>query len=186
MRRTAKVRANGWIADFRPSIDRKGNRVWIEDLTGTEYCPDELEFLPVVIGEMQPINSNQPFNPESIDVLPPMEMSYDPQNMTAIFTQDMHIRITKEVVENALKIATDRQLRAELKRRTDERKALKGQELRCRNCKHCIEGYTSKRSLDYGYKTSVCDRKLKFQCGGYALHYATRHTQKACDMFELK
>lgn len=159
---------------------------WLEDATNTEYYPDELVFLPAVIGKMQPINSKEPFEPESINAFPPMEVSYDPQSMTARFVQDMHIRMTKEVVEAALTIATDKQLRAELKRRADERKALRSEELRCRNCKHCIEGYTSKRSLDYGCKTSVCGKKLKFQCEAYALYYATRHTQKACDMFELK
>lgn len=140
----------------------------------------ELDFSPI---KPDVIN---PFPPmEILDESPPMEVSYNPQNMTATFFQDMYIRITGEVVENALKIATDKQLRAELKRRADIRKVYKNKELRCRNCKHCIEGYTSKRSLDYGCKTAVCDKKIKFQCGGYVLHYATRHTQKACDMFEL-
>lgn len=123
---------------------------------------------------------------EMCDKFPSMGMHYDPQTMTARVIQNMCFRINKEVVDNALKIATDKQLRDELKRRADERKALKSEELRCRNCKHCIEGYTSKRSLDYGCKTSVCGKKLKFQCEAYALYYVTRHTQKACDMFELK
>lgn len=186
MRRRAKLKSTGEIIEVRAFMDHDGNTTWLEDATDTEYYSDELAFLPAVIGKMQPINSNAPFEPESIVAFPPMEMSYDPRSMTARFVQDMHIRMTKEVVEAALTIATDKQLREELKRRADVRKALRGEELRCRNCKHCIEGYTSKRSLDYGYKTSVCAKKLKFQCAAYALCYATRHTQKACDMFELK
>lgn len=182
----ARVKSTGEIIEVRAFMDYDGNTTWLEDATNTEYYPDELVFLPAVIGKMQPINSNEPFEPESINAFPPMEVSYDPQSMTARFVQDMHIRMTKEVVEAALTIATDKQLRAELKRRADERKALRSEELQCRNCKHCIEGYTSKRSLDYGCKTSVCGKKLKFQCEAYALYYATRHTQKACDMFELK
>lgn len=182
----ARVKSTGEIIEVRAFMDHDGNTTWLEDATNTEYYPDELVFLPAVIGKMQPINSNEPFEPESINAFPPMEVSYDPQSMTARFVQDMHIRMTKEVVEAALTIATDKQLRAELKRRADERKALRSEELRCRNCKHCIEGYTSKRSLYYGYKTFVCGKKLKFQCEAYALYYATRHTQKACDMFELK
>lgn len=182
----ARVKSTGEIIEVRAFMDHDGNTTWLEDATNTEYYLDELVFLPAVIGKMQPINSNEPFEPESINAFPPMEVSYDPQSMTARFVQDMHIRMTKEVVEAALTIATDKQLRAELKRRADERKALRSEELRCRNCKHCIEGYTSKRSLDYGCKTSVCGKKLKFQCEAYALYYATRHTQKACDMFELK
>lgn len=182
----ARVKSTGEIIEVRAFMDHDGNTTWLEDATNTEYYLDELVFLPAVIGKMQPINSNEPFEPESINAFPPMEVSYDPQSMTARFVQDMHIRMTKEVVEAALTIATDKQLRAELKRRADERKALRSEELRYRNCKHCIEGYTSKRSLDYGCKTSVCGKKLKFQCEAYALYYATRHTQKACDMFELK
>lgn len=182
----ARVKSTGEIIEVRAFMDHDGNTTWLEDATNTEYYPDELAFLPAVIGKMQPINSNEPFEPESIVALPPMEVSYDPRSMTARFVQDMHIRMTKEVVEAALTIATDKQLRDELKRRADARKAIKGEELRCRNCKHCIEGYTSKRSLDYGCKTSVCAKKLKFQCEAYALYYATRHTQKACDMFELR
>lgn len=181
MRRRAKVKANGWIIEVRPSMDYEGNTVWVEDLTETEYYPDELDFYP-----MKPDSIN-PFPPmEMFDKLPPTEVLYDPQTMTARSVQDMHIRITKDVVETALKLATDKQLRTELKCRADARKALRSEELRCRNCKHCIEGYTSKRSLDYDCKTSVCSKKLKFQCEAYALYYAIRHTQKACDMFELK
>ena len=181
MRRPAKVKANGWMIEVRPIVDYEGKTVWVEDLTETEYYPDELEFYPI-----KPDSIN-PFPPmEMFDKLPPMEVSYDPQSMTASFVQDMHIRITEDVVKNALRIATDKQLRTELKRRADARKALRSEELRCRNCKHCVEGYTSKRSLDYDCKTSVCDKKVKFQCEAYALYYATCHTQKACNMFELK
>lgn len=182
----ARVKSTGEIIEVRSFMDHDGNATWLEDATNTEYYPDELAFFPTVIGKMQPINSNEPFEPESINAFPPMEVSYDPQSMTARFVQDMHIRITKEVIEAALTIATDKQLRTELKRRADARKALRSEELRCRNCKHCIEGYTSKRSLDYDCKTSVCAKKPKFQCEAYALYYATRHTQKACDMFELR
>lgn len=173
----AKVKATGEIVDvcFSPTncVEAGGKRWW-KTL--------ELEFPPP-----ESPDSINPLPPtEMFDKSPPMEVIYDPQTMTARFIQNMHIRITKEVVENALKIATDKQLRDELKLRADVRKALKKEELRCRNCKHCIEGYTSMRSLNYGCKTSVCGKKLKFQCEAYALYYATRHTQKACDMFELR
>lgn len=181
MRRRAKVKANGWIIEVRPSMDCEGKTVWVEDLTETEYYPDELEFFLIKPDSINPFPPTEMFDKSS-----PMEVIYDPQTMTARFIQDMHIRITKEVVASALKIATDKQLRDELKLRADVRKALKKEELRCRNCKHCIEGYTSKRNLDYNCKTSVCAKKPKFQCEAYALYYATRHTQKACDMFELK
>lgn len=171
MRRRAKVKANGWIIEVRSSMDYEGKTVWIEDLTETEYYPDELEF--------------DPMKPDSIKPFPPMEVSYDPQSMTARFVQDMRIRITKEVVEAALTIATDKQLRTELKRRADERKALKSEELRCRNCKHCIQGYTTRRAASRGDKTSVCELKPKDR-EWRGCFYATLHSRKACDMFELK
>lgn len=173
----ARVKATGEIVDvcFSPTncMEAGGKRWW--KTLELEFSPPES---PETINPLPPT--------EMFDKFPPMEMYYDPQTMTARFIQNMYFRITQEVVENALKIATDKQLRTELKRRADERKALKGEELRCRNCKHCIDGYTSKKSLDYGYKTSVCDKKVKFQCGAYALHYATIHSKKACEMFELK
>lgn len=173
----AKVKATGEIVDvcFSPTnCMEAGGKRWWKTL--------ELEF--------PPLESSETINPlpptEMLDKLPLMEVRYNPQTMTARFVQDMHIRITKEVIDNALKLATDKQLRTEFKRRADARKALKSEELRCRNCKHCIEGYTSKRSMDCDCKTSICVKKLKFQCEAYALYYVTRHTQKACDMFERK
>lgn len=172
----AKVKATGEIVEicFSPTncMEAGGKRLW------KTY---ELEFSPIKPDTIDPFPPTEIF-----DTLPPLEVSYDPQSMSARFVQDMHIRMTKEVVEAALTIATDKQLRTELKRRANARKALKGEELRCRNCQHCIQGYTSKRSIDYDYRTSVCAKKLKFQCEAYALYYATRHTQKACDMFELR
>lgn len=173
----ARVKATGEIVDvcFSPTncMEVGGKRWW---------KTSELDFSPMKPPEtIAPLPSIGMF-----DKIHPMEVSFDPQSMSARFVQDTHIRITKEVVKAALNIATDKQLRDELKRRTDKRKALKSIELRCRNCKHCIEGYTSKRSLDYDCKTSVCAKKVKFQCEAYALYYATRFTQKACDMFELK
>lgn len=173
----ARVKDTGEIVEvcFSPTnCMEAGGKRWWKTL--------ELEFSP-----LESPDTINPFPPtEMFDKLPLTEVSYDPQTMTARFVQDMHIRITKEVVEAALTIATDKQLRTELKRRADERKVLKGKELRCRNCKYCIEGYTSKRSLDYDCRTSVCAKQVKFQCEAYALYYANRHTQKACDMFELK
>lgn len=172
----ARVKATGEIVEvcFSPTncMEAGGKRWW---------KTSELEFSPIKPDTINPFPPTEIFDP-----LLPMEVSYDPQSMTANFIQDMQIRMTKEMVEAALTIASDKQLRAELKRRTDARKMLKCEELRCRNCKHCVQGYTSKRGMDYGYKTTVCEKKLKFECEAYALYYAARHTQKACDMFELK
>lgn len=172
----ARVKATGEIVDvcFSPTnCMEAGRKRWWKTL--------ELEFFP-----LESPDTINPFPPtEMFDKLPPMEVLYDPQTMTARFIQDMHIRITEEVVENALRIATDKQLRTELKRRTDERKALKGEELRCRNCKHCIQGYTTRRAASRGDKTSVCELKPKDR-EWRGCFYATLHSRKACEMFELK
>lgn len=181
----ARVKATGELVDVRTSMDYDGNTTWVEDTTNTEYYPDELKFLPAIIGKMQPINSNEPFEPESIVALHPLEVSYDPQSMTARFVQDMHIRITKEVVEASLAIATDKQLRDELQRRAEARKALKDEVMRCRNCKHCIQGYTTRRAASRGYKTSVCEMRPKDK-EWRGCFYSTLHSRKACDMFEKK
>lgn len=106
----AKVKATGEIVEvcFSPTncIEAGGKRWW---------KTSELDFSPI---KPDAIN---PFPPmEMFDISTPMEMSYDPQSMTARFVQDMNIRVTKEVVEKALKIATNKQLRDELKRRADE------------------------------------------------------------------
>lgn len=163
----AKVKATGEIVEicFSPTncMEAGGKRWW---------KTSELDFSSI---DEDTINSDSS-----------TEVFYDPQSMSARFFQDAYICITKEVVKTALTVAADKQLRDELKRRSDARKALKSQELRCRNCKYCIEGYTSRRSAYYGYKASVCSKKPKFQCEAYAIHYATSHSRKACDMFELK
>ena len=183
MYRKAKLKSTGEIIDVRTSMDHDGNTTWLESATDTEYYPSELEFIPVVIGRMQPTNSNAPFIPEDIVALDPLEMTYDAQNMTARFVQNMHIRITQEVVSAALRVATDKQLQDELKHRANLRKAMRGKILRCRDCKHCGEGLCYKgRSR---YKTTVCFKQPKPQAGK-DLYYATLLSRKACDMFELK
>lgn len=172
----ARVKATGEIVDvcFSPTNCMKvGGKRWWKTL--------ELEFtlldLPDTINPLPPT--------EMFDKLPPMEMVYDPQTMTARLIQDMHIRITKEVVGNALKIATDKQLKDELKLRAGVRKALKKEELRCRNCKHCIQGYTTRRAASRGYKTSVCELQPKDK-EWRGCFYSTLHSRKACDKFENK
>lgn len=56
----ARVKSTGEIIEARAFMDHDGNTTWLEDATNTEYYPDELVFLPAVIGKMQPINSNEP------------------------------------------------------------------------------------------------------------------------------
>lgn len=85
-----------------------------------------------------------PYKPEEIIVFDAPQMECDPQAMTARFFQNYNIKITQEVIQFALLRASDKQLQEELKRRADERRFLKGQILRCRDCKHCIQGYTSR------------------------------------------
>lgn len=81
-----------------------------------------------------------------------------------------------------LKTFTDQQLQEELQRRAQLRKASEPKVFRCRDCKHCAEG-CCKRSQRY--KTSVCLKKPKPQVGEDR-YYATLHSAKACEMFELK
>lgn len=93
--------------------------------------------------------------------------------------------MTKDVVNAALAVATDAQLKDELKRRADARKAQKEEIMRCRDCKHCIQGYTTRRAASRGYKTSVCELRPKDK-EWRGCFYSTLHSRKACEMFEVK
>lgn len=48
----ARVKSTGEIIEVRVFMDHDGNATWLEDATNTEYYPDELAFLPTVIGKM--------------------------------------------------------------------------------------------------------------------------------------
>lgn len=115
----------------------------------------------------------------------PMQVEYDERQPMVHITQDVHIKITAQIIAAALARATDQQLRQELQRRVDARKALRDEELRCRNCVHCVQGYTNASSLRRGYATSVCNIKPKPQAGENC-YYATLQSRKACDQFLLK
>ena len=185
MRRRVKVKSNGWITDVRRNIDCEGKTIWIEDLTGTEYRSPELEFIPLTIDRVQAINSDEPFRIEEIVTFDPMEMHYNPQTMTAQFFQNYNIRMTEEVIQSSLKLASDKQLQDELKRRADVRRALKGQILRCRDCIHCIQGYTSRFAFHRSDQTSVCKMRPKGN-SEWDCFYSTTQSHKACEKFEPK
>ena len=122
---------------------------------------------------------------DDIMTFDPVQMEYNPQTMTAKFIQNCNIRLTKEIIQGALRFATDKQLQDELKRRADERRALKGQILRCRDCKHCIQGYTSRFAFHRGYQTSVCKLKPKGKAE-WDCFYSTLQSRKASENFEPK
>lgn len=115
----------------------------------------------------------------------PMQVEYDETTPMVHIMQDVHIKITAQIIAAALARATDQQLRQELQRRANARKALKYQELRCRNCIYCIQGYANTASKRRGYETSVCKLKPKPQAGE-GCYYATLQSRKACDQFLLK
>ena len=81
-----------------------------------------------------------------------------------------------------LKDYTEEQLKAELKRRVELRKAQKAEEMktanRCRNCKHCQEFGQSWYNY-YQCMVRTYGKKRVF-------HYSVRLSQKACDKFEWK
>lgn len=84
-------------------------------------------------------------------------------------------------VPDSLEQFSDQELRDELKRRTEARKVANFV-FRCRDCKHCGEGCCNRSGR---YKTSVCFLKPKPQVGPDR-YYATLHSRKACEQFELK
>lgn len=76
-----------------------------------------------------------------------------------------------------LKDFTDEELRAELKRRSDEKKAENAKALRCRNCVHIFQPceYSSYKCKARGYMLR-----------GYAQNYVVSPSRKACEHFKLK
>lgn len=133
---------------------------------------------PDLAAFMQPVNIADLISCEP----PRIEQTKD---MYCRLVQQWNIRLTKEVIHNALLLATDEQLRDELRRRADERKASKEQVKRCRDCKHCIQGYTSKSAASRGYKTSVCEMRPKDK-EWRGCFYSTLLSRRACEQFDPK
>lgn len=65
-----------------------------------------------------------------------------------------------------------------------ERKSTPSTVYRCRDCKHCIQGYATRSAAARGCKTSVCEMKPK-EREWRGCFFATNQSRKACDMFEL-
>ena len=93
------------------------------------------------------------------------------------------LQFSPETVRHVLDSLSDQELREELKRRANLRKRDKDSVLRCRHCKHCIQGFTDKSKAWRGYETTVCALKPKLE-GHY--YYSTLSSRKACENIELK
>ena len=87
-----------------------------------------------------------------------------------------------EYVSSLLFVLSDQQLKDELKRREKERRSQFPPNLRCRDCKHCMEGLTFKHQV---IPTTVCKMKPK-PSQGPDRYYATTCSYRACDKFEPK
>lgn len=80
---------------------------------------------------------------------------------------------------------SDKELKQELERRRAIRDAEEKPVLRCRDCKHCINGYTTARAWFRNETTAVCELKPKPKAGENC-HYSTSHSNRACENFEPK
>jgi len=80
-----------------------------------------------------------------------------------------------------LKDYTTEQLKAELKRRVEEKKAQKAEEmktaLRCRNCKHCVSNPNCR--MQHLCMARTWGKK-------YPRYYTVSLSKKACEKFERK
>ncbi len=88
----------------------------------------------------------------------------------------------EEYVKSLLFILSDQQLKDELNRREKERRSQLPPNIRCRDCKHCIEGLTFKHQV---IPTTVCKMKPK-PSQGPDRYYSTVCSYRACDKFEQK
>jgi hypothetical protein len=77
---------------------------------------------------------------------------------------------------------TDEELRSELKRREKERRSRFPPNIRCRDCKHCVEGLTFKHQVN---STIICLMRPK-PSQGPDRYYSTTCSYRACDKFEPK
>lgn len=181
MARKAKLRSTGEIVEVYAETGFSGTTYWIDTSTKDCYDPSELDFLPE--NETDKL-SVKPTIADLISFDTP-HMEYEPRTMTAQFIQNCHVRFNDELIKEAIKFATDEQLREGLKRRSEYRKLYIGHVLRCRDCIHCIQGHTSKSAVSRGYKTSVCKLKPKDKAGRDCF-YSTLQSRRACVDFEPK
>ena len=77
---------------------------------------------------------------------------------------------------------TDEELRGELKRREKERRSQFPPNIRCHDCKHCVEGLAFKHQY---IPTTVCRMNPK-PSQGSDRYYSTVCSLRACDKFEAK
>lgn len=87
--------------------------------------------------------------------------------------------------EHILSQFSNKELRDELARRAKLRKGQRVDAYRCKDCIHCIDGYTSKAEMLRHSTTTVCLRKPKPKAG-VGCYYAANYRQKACSDFKLR
>ena len=85
-----------------------------------------------------------------------------------------------------IKLITTEQLRAELKRRSDEIKAEKAKVKRCRMCKHWgeINFWGIPTTADSPFRKRRCCKFFKYKTGYYYISHSP--SQHACEHFEEK
>lgn len=102
------------------------------------------------------------------------------------FPKINHNAVIKSLFRQAMKLSltqfSDQELKDELKRREKERRSQFPPNLRCRDCKHCMEGLTFKYQV---IPTTVCRMKPK-PSQGPDRYYSTVCSLRACDKFEIK
>ena len=102
------------------------------------------------------------------------------------FPKINHNAVIKSLFRQAMKLSltqfSDQELKDELKRREKERRSKFPPNLRCRDCKHCMEGLTFKHQV---IPTTVCKMKPK-PSQGPDRYYSTVCSYRACDKFEIK
>lgn len=86
------------------------------------------------------------------------------------------------VTQSLLSQFTDDELRLELKRREKERRSKFPPNIRCRDCKHCVEGFMYRNQVS---PTTVCEMKPK-PAQGPDRFYTTTFSFRACEMYEPK
>ncbi len=149
-----------------------------------KYVASDLDFdftppIRCVLNSMCPAT---PFNPDELVSCDPIQIVYDDVNHIARIEQVLHIRMTEEVIKNALQMATDQQLKDELKRREKAHRSRFPDNLRCRDCKHCGAGKTYPCTK---MAVTVCLAKPKPKAGPDC-YYATLLSCKVCEKFESK
>lgn len=147
----AKLKSTGEIVTVY-KCDGCYNTEYYQDANNEhkKYAGSQLnfDFIPPLRGVLNPKHPASPFEPYDLMSCDPMQMAYDNVNHIARFEQILHIQMTEKIIANALRMASDQQLKEELKRREDELRRLNN--IKKNDIRRCYDCFYSRQRTPCG------------------------------------